>query len=108
MNCCALEWCMALVSPCLKRQRERERKTATAWVKYKQGSALRGLQFKTEELQRCCEGGEDGASEVTVTVATTATYGDRFRVVCRHRRAPLRSQVLPDTNLGHRSQIIIP
>ena len=50
--------------------------------------SLRGPQFKTEELQRCCDGGEDGASEVTVTVATTATYGDRFRVVCRHRRAP--------------------
>ena len=45
------------------------------------------LQFKAEEVQRCVKGIKGKSFEVEVCVATTATYGDKFRVVCRHRQA---------------------
>jgi hypothetical protein len=44
-------------------------------------------QFKTEEVQRCTEAQPGKAYEVEVCVATTATYGDKFRGICRHRLA---------------------
>ena len=43
------------------------------------------MQFKTEEVQRCVTGQKGKFFEVEVCVATTATYGDKFRGVCRHR-----------------------
>ncbi|KAK9843301.1 hypothetical protein WJX74_010063 [Apatococcus lobatus] len=46
-----------------------------------------GLKFKTEELQRVtvCQPGKQ--YEVEACVATTATYGDRFRCICRYKLA---------------------
>ena len=49
------------------------------------------LQFKAEEVQRCVKGVKGKSFEVEVCVATTATYGDKFRVVCRHRQAVISS-----------------
>lgn len=43
------------------------------------------VQFKTEEVQRCIKASKGKFYEVEVCVATTATYGDKFRGVCRHR-----------------------
>ena len=43
------------------------------------------MQFKTEEVQRCVTGQKGKFFEIEVCVATTATYGDKFRGVCRHR-----------------------
>ena len=43
------------------------------------------LQFRTDEVQRCVDAQPGKCFEVQATVATTATYGDKFRVVCRHR-----------------------
>ena len=45
------------------------------------------LQFKTEELQRVtvCQPGKQYSIEACV--ATTATYGDRFRCVCLYKYA---------------------
>ena len=43
------------------------------------------VQFKTEEVQRCIKASKGKYYEVEVCVATTATYGDKFRGVCRHR-----------------------
>ena len=45
------------------------------------------LQFKAEEVQRCVKSVKGKYFEVEVCVATTATYGDKFRGVCRHRSA---------------------
>ena len=45
------------------------------------------VQFKTEEVQRCIKASKGKFFEVEVCVATTATYGDKFRGVCRHRYA---------------------
>ena len=36
-------------------------------------------------MQHCIEAQPGKAFEVEVCVATTATYGDKFRGVCRHR-----------------------
>ncbi|BDA46025.1 probable Tectonin beta-propeller repeat-containing protein 1 at N-terminal half [Coccomyxa sp. Obi] len=44
-----------------------------------------GMKFRTEEVQRCLEAQSGSHYEVEVCVATTATYGDKFRGVCRHR-----------------------
>ena len=43
------------------------------------------LQFKAEEVQRCVKAVKGTSFEVEVCVATTATYGDKFRGICRHR-----------------------
>ncbi len=43
------------------------------------------LQFRTEEVQRCLEAQSGLSYKVEVCVATTATYGDKFRGVCKHR-----------------------
>ena len=42
-------------------------------------------QFRTDEVHRCLEAQSGSAYEVEVCVATTATYGEKFRGVCRHR-----------------------
>ena len=52
------------------------------------------MQFKTEEVQRCLKGSKGKGFEVEVCVATTATYGDKFRGVCRHRCLPLQHPVV--------------
>ncbi|KAK9817772.1 hypothetical protein WJX72_002011 [[Myrmecia] bisecta] len=44
-----------------------------------------GIKYKTEEVQRCSRTEEGKTYEVEVCVATTATYGDRFRAVFQYR-----------------------
>lgn len=43
------------------------------------------MQFINTELQRCLEASEGGPFQVDVVVHTTATYGDRFRPILKHR-----------------------
>ena len=43
------------------------------------------MQYTNSEMQRCNEAAEGGPFEVDVVVHTTATYGDRFRPILRHR-----------------------
>eukprot|EP00884_Botryococcus_braunii_P007808 jgi/Botrbrau1/17028/Bobra.49_2s0084.1 len=56
------------------------------------GSTM-GMKFKSEELQRCMEAVPGKNYEVEVCVGTTATYGDRFRCLCRHRLEALGPQL---------------
>lgn len=43
------------------------------------------MQYINYELQRCLKASEGGPFEVDIIVQTTATYGDRFRPVIKHR-----------------------
>ena len=43
------------------------------------------LQYVNTELQRCLQAEEGGSFEMEVVVQTTATYGERFRAVIKHR-----------------------
>jgi len=45
------------------------------------------VQYVNVELQRCLQAGEGGPFVVEVIVHTTATYGDRFRPIIKHRSA---------------------
>ena len=42
-------------------------------------------QYVNYELQRCLEASEGGPFDIDVIVQTTATYGERFRPIIKHR-----------------------
>ena len=43
------------------------------------------VQYVNTELQRCQQAEEGGPFEMEVVVQTTATYGERFRALIKHR-----------------------
>ena len=43
------------------------------------------MQFFNEEMQRCLVAKDGGPFEVELVVYTTATYGERFRPIIKHK-----------------------
>ncbi len=50
-----------------------------------QMEVLACVQYVNTELQRCLQAEEGGAFEMEIVVQTTATYGERFRAIIKHR-----------------------